>query len=385
MLFFLRKQNELRGIYISQLDELIEMKNKLKLSYGKLAEILNYDKDNLSKIFNKKRIVTTEKLKQFKIKLQYYEFSQNDKLQNEIIFDYVKIKFKNYSANFIIKNLIKSSESDYSVVVDRYIDGYEKAWLYFGENCFQILFNDTLDTPNVTLILSGEGCRILENSQNWTTYSDWLKFWNSAYGFEGNFLRVDVAYNDCVGVLDIISMIQDIDSGNYISRFRTFEKQYSQKDGLQAATLYCGGARSDLRFCVYEKAKEQFFKGKTQNLADCDIINRFEVRYKRSEAEWLIAAILKGYSVVNLFYSTVLSYLELQKNNSFNEFILAETVPIDFKIKPKEFDFKQAKYQLKKQWGAFLRAVRDNSYEDYLDILDCKPKKKVELYFQKKL
>ena len=279
-------------------------------------------------------------------------------------------------------DILKLTDGKHNEIVDYGLYGYSNTFKFGGRNNIIICFNENRDNPNCILQLSGEGCRELEYFSSWKNYSDWLNFFVNSHHSGGIFKRVDVAYNDCMDILDINSLIYDIDGGRYDSKFSVFRKLKSQKSGINASTLYCGGNRSDIQFCIYEKSKEQFFKGKTQNLADFDILNRFEIRYKNDRADWFVELLLFGFSVSDIFYETINNYIEFPNNRGWKKFIKETKNQIDFKLKPKNFDYENLLCQIKKQYGKTLRTIYNRDRESYLEILNCNENKKLKLYFE---
>ena len=137
----------------------------------------------------------------------------------------------------------------------------------------------------VLLELKGKGCRQIEGyllAQQRSRFDLMMDCLTS----DGVIKRLDLAINDRVGVLDIPKLIEKYQRGECISYFRR-QKRYdgTDKNGddipeSTGNTMYIGSTQSELYFCIYEKAKEQYVK-KGIAIEDSEIKNRFEIRMRR--------------------------------------------------------------------------------------------------------
>ena len=121
---------------------------------------------------------------------------------------------------------------------------------YFG--CISIHYNGR-DDMGVWCEMSGQGCR---NFEDLTTLS---KKWDDLFVFiHDNALhmtRLDVAYDDHTGVLDIERVAQDTQDQHYISRMNWWEVVRSCK----GTSVFIGSPQSKVRVRIYDKAAERGF------------------------------------------------------------------------------------------------------------------------------
>lgn len=98
--------------------------------------------------------------------------------------------------------------------------------------------------------MSGQGCRVFESYG----HGDWLRLFavlmmDDAY----HITRLDVAYDDHEGLLDISRIAADCEAGNFVSRWRWWSVVKSS-DGI---AVYHGSPKSDARLRIYDKAAEK--------------------------------------------------------------------------------------------------------------------------------
>lgn len=121
---------------------------------------------------------------------------------------------------------------------------------YFG--CISIHYNGR-DDMGVWCEMSGQGCR---NFEDLTTLP---KKWDNLFAFiHDNALhmtRLDVAYDDHTGILDIDRVAQDTQDQHYISRMNWWEVVRSCK----GTSVFIGSPQSKVRVRIYDKAAERGF------------------------------------------------------------------------------------------------------------------------------
>lgn len=131
--------------------------------------------------------------------------------------------------------------------MDKGRNGYRQR--YFFEN-ISILY-DGADNMGVCVDMSGQGCRAFE------TYSaiSWQELMEILYYSSGdyNVTRLDMAFDDHTGILDIDELQDDTDSHMYVSRSRQWKVEY----GSQGTTIYHGSPRSNMYIRIYDKAAER--------------------------------------------------------------------------------------------------------------------------------
>lgn len=122
--------------------------------------------------------------------------------------------------------------------------------LYFG--CISIHYNGREDM-GVWCEMSGQGCR---NFEDLTTLANkWEDLFAFIHGNELHMTRLDVAYDDHTGILDINRVAQDTESQHYISRMNWWEVTRSCK----GISVQIGSPRSKVLVRIYDKAAERGF------------------------------------------------------------------------------------------------------------------------------
>ena len=131
--------------------------------------------------------------------------------------------------------------------MDKGRNGYKGRYSF--EN-ISILY-DGAENMGVCVDLTGTGCRAFEtySTINWTELMQIL-FYNSG---DYNVTRLDMAFDDHTGILDIDVLRDDTDDHMYVSRSRTWKVEY----GSSGTTIYHGSPKSDMYIRIYDKAAER--------------------------------------------------------------------------------------------------------------------------------
>lgn len=118
--------------------------------------------------------------------------------------------------------------------------------------------------------LSGTGCRAFESYG----HGDWMRVFRyllrdtSLIAAEHNqfkrynITRLDLAYDDHIGILDIYRIEKDVRDRYYVSRSKKSEIIWSddQDEDIQGLTVQVGSDKSDIKIRMYDKAAERGFK-----------------------------------------------------------------------------------------------------------------------------
>ena len=132
---------------------------------------------------------------------------------------------------------------------DSYMMGYHYRLSYGGIN---ILYGGN-DDMGVCVTMSGSGCRTFESYFS----TDWVTLFTAILsGIDsGDFkiTRLDVAFDDHSGLLDMAQVMCYVDEGNYVSKSRWWEIAY----GSEGSTVYIGSPQSAIRIRIYDKAAER--------------------------------------------------------------------------------------------------------------------------------
>lgn len=117
---------------------------------------------------------------------------------------------------------------------------------YFS--CISIHYNGR-DDMGVWCEMSGQGCRTFESlsARSWESLFSWIA------AQELKITRLDVAFDDHTGVLDMKQIVQDTTEGNYVSRSDYWETVLSSK----GSTVQIGSPQSKVVIRIYDKAAER--------------------------------------------------------------------------------------------------------------------------------
>lgn len=106
--------------------------------------------------------------------------------------------------------------------------------------------------------LSGTGCRTFETYG----HGDWMRILAALFsGAKYNITRLDLAYDDHIGILDIHQIRQDTEDRSYVSRAKYAEVIWSdnQNTDIQGMTVQIGSDQSKTKIRIYDKAAERGF------------------------------------------------------------------------------------------------------------------------------
>ena len=111
----------------------------------------------------------------------------------------------------------------------------------------------------ICLNLSGSGCRAFEQYGR----GDWMELLKYICTKKGkiNITRLDLAYDDHTGVLDIHRIRRDVEDRNYVTRARKAFVIWSDdlNEDIQGLTVEVGSRQSRVLIRIYDKAAERGF------------------------------------------------------------------------------------------------------------------------------
>lgn len=272
------------------IQELKEKREEYGISQARFAVACGISREYYNRIENGKTPLT-EELKQ-EITKQLERFNPDEPLF--LLIDYFRVRFPTTDAQTIIKDVLHIKlkhmlHEDYGQY------GYEGQY-YTGNITVLVSSNPVL---GVLLELKGKGCRQMEAYLTAEGRS-WYDFMLDCLSAGGVMKRLDLAINDRAGILDIPMLAEKWRRGEAISYFRG-QKHYdgTQKNGddmpeSTGNTLYIGSTKSEVYFCIYEKAKEQHAKFGV-DIEDMEVKNRFEIRLKNERAYRAVVDLLTYY------------------------------------------------------------------------------------------
>lgn len=171
--------------------------------------------------------------------------------ENVILFDWLSFTSKTHSPEELIKAL-GLSHCNFTLC-DKGINGY-KSRLYFEH--ISVCY-DGNDDMGVNVFMSGQGCRAFESFSS--LKDPWQDLFRFIFANDLNIARLDVAYDDHSGVLDIKRVCSDVYNHYYISPFRTHEVTSSFRHDIEGLSVVIGSMKSLLLVRIYDKAAERGF------------------------------------------------------------------------------------------------------------------------------
>lgn len=167
---------------------------------------------------------------------------------SKVIYDALSITSKIHSpGNFI--EMLGLSDTGITWQNMKGAHGYRDR-LYW--ECISIHYNGTEDM-GTWMELTGQGCRAFETygSGNYEFLFDEVR----ANPGEMNLTRLDVAFDDDEGILDIDLLAEDTKRLDFVSRFSDYQVIW----GSKGITINHGSMKSEIFLRIYDKAKERGF------------------------------------------------------------------------------------------------------------------------------
>lgn len=211
--------------------------------------------------------------------------------KNKIIYDWVSVTSKIHSPDGFIR-LLGLNGDGISWEVVKGAHGYRDR-LYW--NAISIHFNGT-EEMGIWLEMSGQGCRAFESFGNGEYESIFQEVLDNPE--QMNITRLDVAYDDHEGLLDIEEICTDTNNQEYVSRFRGWQVIHS--DGGSSVML--GSRSSEILIRIYDKAAERGF-------TDGQHWVRVELQLRRERARGFLFRLRTLACVLLVFSETIVAML----------------------------------------------------------------------------
>lgn len=156
----------------------------------------------------------------------------------------------------------------------------------------------------VLLEMSGSGCRSFET---FSTHKDWFQLFSLILADPHNEIyhltRLDIAYDDWIGLLDIQKMRKYCDKRYLVSKFSKCPINYdSFSPGLSDTTIYFGSMKSDVLFRCYNKAYER-------GRSDVDHWVRFELQLRDDYAFNFLQSYHMNNDIGKTFFGVLNNYM----------------------------------------------------------------------------
>ena len=159
---------------------------------------------------------------------------------------------------------------------------------------------DNYNERGVFVTLTSQGCREFE------TFSSigWADLFGIIRGGEGHTTRLDIAFEDRTGVLNMQRMKHDRDVANYRSLLSYTAEHRSHKENIMGMSLYFGAKGSNTNIRIYDKDAEQGGLG-THWI-------RVELQLRDAYADTVVKS---GLSIPCIFSSVLKKYLVFLQPN----------------------------------------------------------------------
>lgn len=180
---------------------------------------------------------------------------------------------------------------------------------------------------NLCILLSGRGCRELENYYSWDTFFRFIKLYGhhtktGEYISNFNFTRIDYSYDFYNWNVDILDKVKShFDKGNYTSLFRRITSMYA-KDGkgyIIGRSFRFGKRDSDLSVIIYDKLLE---RNANDHIVDKSIKSwtRIECNFMGANAMLLFDMIDKQQMNVSKEVMQILyKYIDFKRGGSYED------------------------------------------------------------------
>lgn len=134
-------------------------------------------------------------------------------------------------------------------------NGYRKGIFYRN---ISILY-DGNDDMGTCLEMSGQGCRVFESEGTGDFDGLFQLFQDNPQQF--HMTRLDVAFDDHSGILDMDQLFMDSHDREYVSKFKKVlvEEEIIDSKKKTGKTIYFGRKSSEVMFRIYDKAFERGF------------------------------------------------------------------------------------------------------------------------------
>ena len=217
----------------------------------------------------------------------------------------------------------------------------------------------------ICLDISGQGCREFENIKG----NDWLKFLHEICDrdFKTTITRLDLAYDDHTGLLDLYQIANDVKDRHYTSPSKKSQIIWSddQVNDVNGLTVYVGSKSSDVMVRIYDKAAEREF-GKELHWV------RVELQLRHARCIAAAAEILKQQHIGRVASGILRNYLLFRDPSGTDENksrwpvapywdrLLLDMERVRLWISPGEpYNFSKTELHMIRQYGQVLITVQE--------------------------
>lgn len=298
--------------------------------------------------------------------------NSDSQMKSKVIYDWLSFTSKIHTPQQII-DLLGFDNTAWENTKGAH--GYQDRLYY---QSISIHYNGRADM-GIWIEMSGQGCRAFESYGNGDYNSIFNLIHANTDSKKMNLTRLDIAYDDHDGILDILTVADDTLKQNYISKSTEWDVNYSSK----GTCIYIGSPTSLVRIRIYDKARERGYTNGT-------IWNRVELQLRDERAK--LYTMLYG-GVGQNFCSVLHNYLRyvIPNENESNKSRLVTTEywqklldnanKISIYQKPgTDYNIYQCENYVYRQAGNAINALIDtygiSEFVDRLYSRDTKPNKK---------
>ncbi len=253
---------------------------------------------------------------------------------NRILFDWLTFTARRDTLSQVFALI--GIDFDKFAKLDRGIRGYKQRYYFEGitvayDGSSFVDNKGVVHNMGIMVDICGKGCRAFE-SYSCITFFDLVNYLVD-HNDDYNITRLDVAYDDFIGLLDIQRLYGDAMSHNYVTKFHRVDFVFSRDDRddvVEGYTLYFGSPSSDIMFRIYDKRAEQ------QIISDCDHWVRFEMQLRNDRAAFFCNSLSAGIAINELYFNVVNNYLRF--------------------VVPSDTDDNRSRWALADYWANFLQS-----------------------------
>lgn len=162
-----------------------------------------------------------------------------------------------------------------------------------------ILYNGR-DDMGLCCEMSGQGCRCFEDHS--TLSLKWQSLFDQILSMDWHITRLDVAFDDHTGVLDISKVFDDTKNGAYISRLRCFKLELSGKSDTDVLgqSVTFGSRASNILIRIYDKAAERGYSDRHWVRVELQL---------RDDRAYQFLDVVQSLNIGETFAGVILNYL----------------------------------------------------------------------------
>lgn len=243
-------------------------------------------------------------------------------MENLFIFDWLTITTTMHSIDNIYDLLGMTGDMFVDAAAGRY--GYGQRKFCGGISILSGGFDEAM---GICVEMSGQGCRDFETLGN----GDYQQIFDLVLDNpdQMNITRLDIAYDERTGDLDIQELCRETLAGNWVSRWNKYKVEYSD----EGTSCLFGSRQSEMYLRFYDKAAERGIVGQHWS--------RTELVLKRDRAKCFIADYQKnGYGVNTLssvFWGVIANYIRF--------------------VSPNDNDDNKSRWETAVWWSRFVKAA----------------------------